>query len=50
MKLFFEAHLFLDIKTTFKLQKPQCKIFDGFKMKVESPLSSGVLIGCTLWF
>ena len=39
-KMFFAAHIFSDIKTTFRLQKPQCKIFDGhtFTMKVESPL------------
>ena len=39
--LFFEAHLILDIKTTFRLQKHIiAKTFDGntFKVKAGSPV------------
>ena len=35
-KLFFEAHLILDVKVIFGLQKPHCENFDGNTLKMKA--------------
>ena len=36
MKLFFEEHLILDVKATFRLQRPQCQTFDRNVLKMKA--------------
>ena len=62
IKIVFQKHLILDVKTTFRLQKPHCKHFWWKdiknesckcylgKKRVESNVSSGVSIGLALSF